>query len=183
MVMACAAGWAGRAGAASPATQPSEPALDLPRHPVAMPSRYEVLASRSIFARESPQKRAREADARGPEAVLVLRGVMDQDGSYTAFVEDTAAGKVQQVRAGDSVARGRVTRVTLAGIEYDSAGRVSQVAIGTALDGAAVPPNTSALAGSPRQARSSVAAQPVSAKIPPERVAKVRSKRQNSNGG
>jgi hypothetical protein len=177
-------GPSGRAPATSPAELPPLREASTP-----MSHQYDVLLTRSIFARDKNRARTptpERIDQR-PETTMVLRGVMDQDGTYTAFVEDTSAGKLQEIKPGDPVARGRVARITLGGVEYESSGLLTRVGIGANLDGVAVAA-VPAPQPSPQRA-AEAAAQPAGAKSPPgdktaasERVAKARQKRQASGG-
>jgi hypothetical protein len=158
-----------------------------------MSHQYDVLLTRSIFEKGKTHARVptpEHIDAR-PETVLVLRGVMDQDGTYSAFIEDTTAGKLQELKPGDTVAQGKVARITLAGVEYEASGHMTRVGIGSNLDGltvASLPPRPQPPAPAARRVAES-SAQPAVARTGPtdkvaasERLAKIRQKRQSSGG-
>jgi len=176
----------------TPTTFPAElPPLQTTSTPMA--HQYDVLLTRSIFAREKTRAHGPTPEGidRRPETTLVLRGVMDQDGVYSAFIEDTTAGKLQELKPGDTLAAGKVARITLAGVEYEASGHTTRVGIGSNFDGvavAAVPPSPEPPAAAPRRANES-AAQTAAAKAGPsekiaasERLAKIRQKRQSSGG-
>jgi hypothetical protein len=104
-----------------------------------LPAPYRVLLSRSIFAAGGKSSdAAAQAPSLPPEANLALKGVVQDDQQFTAFVEDLPQKRVLQLRVGDAVARGRVVAITLHGLQYEASGRMTRVAIGQALGGPGV---------------------------------------------
>lgn len=118
-----------------------------------LPGSYQVLLSRSIFAangRSDTGAAAPGGAAAG--AALALKGVVQDDQEFTAFVEDAPAKRVLEVKVGDRLAHGRVVAITLHGLQYELAGRVMRVAIGQGLEDPAAP--TTAPAEAPVAQRS-----------------------------
>ena len=113
--------------------------------PAADWSRYEILIMRNIFSKD--RGRSRNEDKIGeakekelppppkPEAGLALIGIVNKDGQLVAFVENTNTGTVQNVKEGDTIARGKVSAVTLNKINYDYDGKSTEVSIGSTLEG------------------------------------------------
>ncbi|HSU67820.1 MAG TPA: hypothetical protein VLJ39_13170 [Tepidisphaeraceae bacterium] len=121
----------------SPATQPEQaPEFHVEVRPI--PAEYQILSRRSIFT-------TRPLDPEGgpvadtppsrPEREFVLRGVASQQGVFQAFVERVPKSRILRLVAGDAVARGRVRRITLGGLDYEANGLVTRIAIGFAFDG------------------------------------------------
>jgi hypothetical protein len=113
---------------------------------------YRVLLSRSVFSRDHnrPRLAARDVattqavsaipDLTGPaaaeaEANFVLKGVAIEDGLPTAFFEQSLDQQTVRVRAGQAVSHGQISAITLDGINYLAAGKLSHVVIGQTLDG------------------------------------------------
>lgn len=130
-----------------PATQPSKssaaPGAGI--SPVVvrpLPDDFQPLLQRSLFSakRETPEREAELAEAKlaaasSREASLVLCGVAQQGNDFTALIEDVAGHRVNRLTIGDTVGRGRLTRVDLDGIEYEVAGRIRRVRVGDDLTG------------------------------------------------
>ncbi|MDB5291582.1 MAG: hypothetical protein JWL69_2823 [Phycisphaerales bacterium] len=70
----------------------------------------------------------------------MLRGAVRDNGAYIAFVEDAASHIARRVKEGELLALGRVGHISLGGFDYESGGKVTRVAVGHNLQGAAVPP-------------------------------------------
>ena len=111
--------------------------------------RYRILTERNIFSRD----RRRHVVLRGPTsqpttrsagAAIVLRGIVRQGDDYIAFFEDTGTGQTTKARAGESVGKGRVKRITLDYVAYETGGREAQVRVGTSLAGTPAPRVTAA---------------------------------------
>jgi len=104
----------------------------------ALPKQYRVLLSRSVFAANGKPDIEANASAAvpTPESLLALKGVVQDDQQFTAFVEDMPQKRVMQLKVGDAVARGRIVAITLHELQYESSGRRTRVAIGQALSGA-----------------------------------------------
>ena len=124
-----------------------------------LPDPYRVLLTRSIFAANGKSGDATGAAEVGTPtgASLALKGVVQDDQQFTAFVEDVPQKRVLELKVGDSVANGRVVAITLHGLKYEAAGRLIRVAIGEGLGDWAGP--TTAPAGAP-PAEPTVATQP-----------------------
>ena len=118
--------------------------------PRAMPKDFAVLSSRSIFVHGrmrmsdgGPTTSLTVAPPARPEQSLVFNGATLTESQIVAFIEDTSAGKVMKLRAGEAVARGKLGTITLDTLEYDAGGKVTRVQIGQNLDGnAAVMPTS-----------------------------------------
>lgn len=104
------------------------------------PPEFAILLTRSMFTRGPAKPIGPGQPGGGPEANLGLRGVLVQDGQFTALIEDLASKSAQRLKAGDPLGPGRIATITLDGIGYESGGRTTQVAIGQNLLGAALPP-------------------------------------------
>ena len=104
----------------------------------ALPKQYRVLLSRSVFAANGKAEAEANAVAPAPtpESLLALKGVVQDDQRFTAFVESLPQKRVIQLKVGDAIARGRIVAITLHELQYESAGRRTRVAIGQALSGA-----------------------------------------------
>lgn len=151
-------------GAPSVAAAPAHPTPPAPAPLTAsasMPARgsrqmspdYQVLLTRSIFTRDrrpapsagagsfQPPRSDNALPRFGPggrggssTASFALRGVVDNDGKFTALVEDPGTHRTIALSIGDPIFRGRVVGITLDAIEYESNGRRSRVRIGQGLD-------------------------------------------------
>lgn len=129
----------------------------------ALPQEYAVLLTRSIFAKSGRSAGpgfvrrggggADDADAAGtssrssdssPESRWAFRGVFREGPQLIAFLEDLSSRKTYRLKAGDSVARGRIAEITLDRIWYQVGDKRSAVEIGQTLEGgvAAAPPTS-----------------------------------------
>lgn len=126
-----------------PALEAGDPAREEAQR--AFYDRYAVVIERNIFSRDRPRRVVRpwevprEAEVRRaeppPEDSLVLRGVVREGGVHTAFVEDLGTGKILKLKAGEAVARGRITAITIDGIVYERGEERTTVDIGRTLSG------------------------------------------------
>jgi len=116
------------------APQPAPPATQ-PAGPRPMPNDYLVLLAKSIFASHKQTASKQSKDAPPPEAGLALEGVVGDDATFVALVEDTSSHKTVRLRVGDAVGRGHVQRITLHGIEYGGEGGIARVEVGQTLSG------------------------------------------------
>jgi hypothetical protein len=103
-------------------------------------SRYQIILQRNIFSRQRGpirQRRARNRAivTRNPESYLVLKGLVQEDDTFIAFVENTQNNTVLTLREGDSIARGTVKKFTLDSIEYYLEGKAINVTLGRDLEG------------------------------------------------
>lgn len=158
MVLAFAAGpcLAQNAADPAPATQPA--AWQVPGRP--LPPGYRVLLTKSIFGRNGEAAAAQGAafpleNPGGPvasgDATFTLRGVVREQGIYTAIVEDPTNHQIQQIAEGCALAGGHVTGITLRGFRYEAGGIQTVVAIGHDLHGALAAP-IAPPAAAPKQA-------------------------------
>jgi hypothetical protein len=104
-------------------------------------AKYDIILTRNIFSRQraAPQRQeVRTEPVRAlpnPEAYLLLKGVVQENGQFLAFVEDTQGGSVLRLRQGDRVARGAVKSLTLDALEYEFEGKTVPVSVGSDLEG------------------------------------------------
>ena len=106
---------------------------------------YKVIVERSMFSRqrgvrrERPDRNDRQtltpARAPNPESFYLLKGIVQEDSEFIAFLEDTQRGGIVRVRQSDKVARGVVKALTLDSIEYQFEDRTTVVAMGQDLEG------------------------------------------------
>lgn len=105
-------------------------------------ARYEIILKRNMFSRQRGfAQRQRDNDERrevvvpNPESYLLLKGVVQEDGQFIAFLEDTRSSSVLKVRQGDRVARGVIKSLTLDAIEYEFEEQTTVIRIGQDLEG------------------------------------------------
>ncbi|OHB76028.1 MAG: hypothetical protein A2Z25_22040 [Planctomycetes bacterium RBG_16_55_9] len=104
-------------------------------------AKYQIILQRNIFSRQRGPIRQRDAERarpvviRNPESYLMLKGIVQEDGTFIAFIEDTQGNKVLRLREGDSAARGVVKNFTLDSIEYQRDDKTVGVALGRDLEG------------------------------------------------
>jgi len=105
-------------------------------------NKYEMILERNMFSRQrGPRVREQRNDERrevampNPESYFRLRGIVQEDGRFIAFVEDTRSNSVLKLHQGDNVARGTITGLTLDTVEYQLGDQVSTVRLGYDLEG------------------------------------------------
>ncbi len=103
---------------------------------------YQIIIQRNIFSRQRGPRvdlsRGQRMDAPpppNPETYYILKGIVQENGVFIAFLEDTQRGQIFRVREGDSVARGKVKTFNLDTIEYEFGDRTVTVAMGKDLEG------------------------------------------------
>jgi hypothetical protein len=103
---------------------------------------YEVILNRNMFSRQRGDRQARRADGPrrevvmpNPESYFRLKGIVQEDGMFIAFLEDTRGNSVLRLRQGDAVARGTIKALTLDAIEYQFGDQVTAVRLGYDLEG------------------------------------------------
>jgi len=141
-------------------TGPAEPNRPAPRHtesrstpprtirPSHQPeqdeqwTQYKIIVQRNIFDRNrQPMRTGPIIDDRprpvmpNPESYLLLRGIVQENGQFLAFVEDKQSGSVLRLRAGDHVARGTIKSLNLDGLEYQLGDKTTGVRLGYDLEG------------------------------------------------
>src|SRR6185312_8771318 len=134
-----------------PTTRPAVKPAALRPKPLDLPPKFAVLLTRSVFARNG-KSAAAVAGPPIPEAGMALRGIVFDDTSFVAFIEDTMSHRTLQLRPGDSLCTGCVRQITPEGLSYECSGKTTHVGIGQNLLGAALPapqPAPPAPAGSP----------------------------------
>jgi len=105
-------------------------------------NKYELILERNMFSRqrgprvrEERNEERREVAMPNPESYFRLRGIVQEDGRFIAFVEDTRSNSVLKLRQGDSVARGTIKGLTLDTVEYQLGDQVTTVRLGFDLEG------------------------------------------------
>lgn len=115
-----------------PASKPSAPSYR---------ERYGVLGEGNIFIRDrwKPAYRPtiREPRPAGPppERSYLLTGIVREEETFRAYIEDTAARKILRLAVGDTVARGRISEIDGDGITYEADGQLTWIRIGRDLSG------------------------------------------------
>ncbi len=114
--------------------------------------RYGVLADRNIFLKERGRPAATSRPSRfnsggdrsrpTPEQTYVLTGIVEEQGQYRAYVEDLNRSKFIRLNVGDPVARGKVERIEIDGIQYAVEGQATRIEIGQNLTGGKSPSST-----------------------------------------
>ena len=104
--------------------------------------KYKIILQRNIFSRQRGPRVDRSRSQQmvmppppNPESYYVLKGIVQENGVFIAFLEDTQRGQILRVREGDSVARGKVKTFNLDTIEYQFEDRTVTVAMGYDLEG------------------------------------------------
>lgn len=103
---------------------------------------YKIVVERNIFSRQRGPRVERSIrqvpvapPAPDPESYVILKGIVQEDGEFIAFLEDTQTGQILRVRRGDGVVRGKIKALTLDSLEYERDGRTTTVAMGYDLQG------------------------------------------------
>lgn len=103
---------------------------------------FDIILKRNIFSRQRtaprPVVERREEPPRvmpNPESYYLLKGVVQENDDFIAFIEDTQSGTVLRLRRGDPVARGTIKTLTLDGLEYLNEDRTTVVQMGRDLEG------------------------------------------------
>jgi hypothetical protein len=103
--------------------------------------KYEVIMERNMFSRQRGYRRRREdetpreAAMPNPESYFKFNGVVQEDGTFIAFVEDTRSNTVLRLRQGDQVARGIIKALTLDSLVYEFAEKTNTIQLGYDLEG------------------------------------------------
>jgi hypothetical protein len=143
------------ASAALAGTAPKPAPKAAPKPTIATPTHktkwddFRILTDRNIFDRNRRPPVVRPPRIEGsrltitpqpPKPVdtdqyIVLLGIGLEGPQYTAFFEDSKAGKILQVLTGDVVGKGRLRAVNLDSVQYDRGGKFSIVKVGYTLTG------------------------------------------------
>jgi hypothetical protein len=81
--------------------------------------------------------------------MMVLKGVVEAGGRFMAFVDDKSSKHVQTLTDGATLASGRITGMSLDGIEYEAGGSAKRIAVGQNLKGEVVPPTATSRPSAP----------------------------------
>ena len=112
---------------------------------------YSILMQRNIFDRNrrppvvrKPQPPRTRPTYTPPKPVdtdqyFVLRGIALEGSKFTAFFEDTRAGKILQVRPGDVVGKGRIPAVNIDSAQYQRGDKLTVIPVGHTLAGSRAP--------------------------------------------
>lgn len=103
-------------------------------------SRFQIIVERNIFSRQrGPRQRERREEPERPryvptpESRIVLKGIVNLNGAFTAFFEES--GSILTLRAGDTVARGKLEALTLDHVVFQHEDQTRIVTIGQNLEG------------------------------------------------
>jgi hypothetical protein len=103
---------------------------------------YQIILQRNIFSRQrgpigrrTVRQQPRRTITRNPESYHILKGIVQEDGTFIAFIENTQNSTVYRLREGERVARGAVKNFTLDSIEYQLEDNTISVALGRDLEG------------------------------------------------
>jgi hypothetical protein len=104
-------------------------------------AKYQIILQRNIFSRQRGPVRQRQAAQARPvitrnrESYLILKGIVQQDNIFIAFIEDTQNNSILKLHEGDSIARGVARNFTLDSIEYQLQDKTVSVTVGRDLEG------------------------------------------------
>jgi hypothetical protein len=104
-------------------------------------AQYQIILQCNIFSRQRGPIRQRSAERPRPvitrnlESYLVLKGIVQEGGTFIAFIENTQNSTVLRLREGENVARGTVKNFSLDSIEYQLGDSTINVTIGHDLEG------------------------------------------------
>jgi hypothetical protein len=104
---------------------------------------YSIITERNMFSQNRTPARVRDETPRpvvrprepNPESYYILRGVVRENDTFIAFLQDNREGGVLQLREGDKVARGTIKALTLDWLKYELEDNATDVAIGHNLEG------------------------------------------------
>jgi hypothetical protein len=72
---------------------------------------------------------------RAPETLFALRGVVFEEGTFHAYLEDMTAGKLLRLTVGESIAKGKIADIEIDAVAYESNGQTTWVTVGSDLRG------------------------------------------------
>jgi hypothetical protein len=117
---------------------PTTPEAPAPQNPW---DAYEVILKRNMFSRQRGERPIRDREERSEiampnlESYFRLKGIVQEDGEFIAFIEDIRSSSVLKLQQGDAVARGTIKTLTLDSIEYQCDDQVTTVTLGYDLEG------------------------------------------------
>lgn len=130
--------------AAKPAERRSSRPVEKPRVQAGQDeqwAKYDIISKRNMFSRQRVPIRQRDDTpppprvVPNPESYFLLKGVVQENNQFIAFVEDKQTGSILRLHQGDRVARGTIKSLTLDGIEYELADKTTPVSMGFDLEG------------------------------------------------
>lgn len=104
-------------------------------------AKYDIVLKRNMFSRQRVPIRQRDDRPApptvmpNPESYFLLKGVVQENHQFIAFVEDKQTGSILRLRQGDRVARGMIKSLTLDRLEYQLADKTTAVSMGFDLEG------------------------------------------------
>jgi len=105
-------------------------------------TQYRIILERNIFSRQrgpvrqpGEREEPREIAVPNPESYFILKGIVQEDSEFIAFVEDTRSSQVLRLRQGNSVARGTIAALSLDSLEYELEGGKTTIRMGYDLEG------------------------------------------------
>jgi hypothetical protein len=109
-------------------------------------SRYEIISERNIFLQQRsrgssrPSFNSQSSDptsrpAAIPEKSFVLTGIVLEDHTFRAYVEDVSKSQILKLEIGSQVARGEIIEIAIDAIAYGSGDIVTWVEVGNDLTG------------------------------------------------
>jgi hypothetical protein len=137
-------------GRITAAAEPNVPAVPTRRIEARRPRRdvqdeqwqkYAIITQRNMFSRTRVPPRPVDDTPPpprvmpNPESYLLLKGVVQENNQFIAFVEDKQSGNVLRLHEGDHVARGTVKSLNLDGLEYQFEDKTVAVHLGSDLEG------------------------------------------------
>jgi hypothetical protein len=106
---------------------------------------FKVIVERNMFSRQRGVRVERPdrndggtqtpPPAPNPESYYLLKGIVQEDGAFMAFVEDKRSGDILRLHEGDAVARGSIKSLNLDSLEYELEQRIVVVTMGHDLEG------------------------------------------------
>ncbi len=128
--------------------------------------KYRLLSERNIFLRyrRRPQKKVvapaprKPAPPPDPDRYITLTGTAVRGDERVAFLEDGRSKKTLVVRVGGAAGKGKVTAITLDGIQYERDGKIGDIEVGSTLSGSTAVPATNGYAVVPAAPASAPAA-------------------------
>jgi hypothetical protein len=132
----------GGPNAAVPRQTEGEPPVDGLRVEESGPwATYNIILQRNIFSRQRtpfrPRDRSNETPAvvPNPETHFVVKGIVQENNEFIAFIEDAQSGGVLRLRPGDRVARGAIKALSLDTLDYQLEDKIISVKLGCDLEG------------------------------------------------
>lgn len=105
-------------------------------------AKYEIILQRNIFSRNRQAFRPQESRQEpqqvvmpNPESYYILKGIVQENNEFIAFVEDKRGGAVLRLRQGDDIVRGVIRALNLDTLEYQMGDQVTTIRLGSDLEG------------------------------------------------